>query len=69
LGFDLDRNAQFSTVIFPHWFVTLVIGSLAILLRIRWSPRFTLRSLFVATTLLAVVLGMITWLDRGWIGK
>ena len=69
LGFDLDRNAQFSTVIFPLWFVTLVIGSLAMLLRIRWSPRFTLRSLFIATTFLAVVLGMIAWLDRAWIGK
>jgi hypothetical protein len=30
--------------------------------------RFTLRSLFIATTLLAVVLGMSVWLDRAWIG-
>jgi hypothetical protein len=31
--------------------------------------RFTLRSLFIVTTFLAVVLGMIAWLDRSWIGK
>jgi hypothetical protein len=34
-----------------------------------WPFRFTLRSLCIATTLLAVVLGMIAWLDRAWIGK
>jgi hypothetical protein len=33
------------------------------------TMRFTLRSLFVVTTFLAVVLGMIAWLDRAWIGK
>jgi hypothetical protein len=27
------------------------------------------RSLFTAMTFLAVVLGMIPWLDRAWIGK
>ena len=37
--------------------------------QIRWPLRFTLRSLFIATTFLAVALGMIAWLDRAWIGK
>ena len=31
-------------------------------------PTINLRSLFIATTFLAVVLGMIAWLDRAWIG-
>jgi hypothetical protein len=44
-------------------------GSLAMLFRLRWPLRFTLRSLFIAMTFLAVVLGMIAWLDRAWIGK
>jgi hypothetical protein len=35
----------------------------------RWPWRFTLRTLFVVTTLLAIVLGMIAWLDHSWIGK
>ena len=33
------------------------------------TMQFNLRSLFMATTFLAVVLGMIAWLDRAWIGK
>jgi hypothetical protein len=37
--------------------------------RITWPSRFTLRSLFIATTFLAVVLGTIAWLDPAWIGK
>jgi hypothetical protein len=37
-----------------------------------WYKRgwqFTLRDLLIATTFLAVVLGMIAWLDRAWIGQ
>ena len=51
------------------WFLVLISGSLAMALRMRWPPRFNLRSLFIATTFLAVVLGMMAWLDRAWIGK
>ena len=39
------------------------------ILQLRWPWRFTLRSLFIATTFLAIVLGMIAWLDHSWIGK
>jgi hypothetical protein len=53
----------------PLWFLVLTSGSLATLFRLKWPWRFTLRSLFIATTFLAVVLGMIAWLDRAWIGK
>jgi hypothetical protein len=52
-----------------YWLLVLVSGSLAIFLKPRWPWRFNLRTLFIATTLLAVVLGMIAWLDRAWIGK
>jgi hypothetical protein len=69
LGFDLDSNAQFSTVIIPLWFVAIMLGASAALFQLHWPWRFTLRSLFIATTFLAVVLGMIAWLDRAWIGK
>jgi hypothetical protein len=34
-----------------------------------WPGRFSLRTMLIATTLVAVVLGMIAWLDRAWIGK
>ena len=53
----------------PYWFLVLVSGSLAMALQLRWPPQFTLRSLFVATTFLSVLLGMIAWLDRASIGK
>jgi hypothetical protein len=53
----------------PFWILVLATGSLAMLLRLAWPWRFTLRSLFIATTFLGVVLGMIAWLDRAWIEK
>jgi hypothetical protein len=56
-------------LIIPYWFLLLAVGSLAMLFRMTWPIRFTLRSLFIATTFLAVVLGMSAWLDQAWIGK
>ena len=44
----------------PYWPVVLVCSALA---GVPWLPaRFSLRTLLVATTLVAVVLGMIVWL-------
>jgi hypothetical protein len=57
------------SVTIPFWFLVLTTGSLAMAFQLRWPWRFNLRSLFVLTTFLAVVLGMIAWLDRAWIGK
>jgi hypothetical protein len=54
-------------VMVPHSFGVLIFASLASLPWMRW--RFSLRTLFIATTFLAVVLGMIAWLDRAWSGK
>jgi hypothetical protein len=47
----------------------LSTGPFSVFLWRKRSWRFTLRSLFIAMTFLAVVLGMIAWLDRAWIGK
>jgi hypothetical protein len=70
LGFEYhDHDTRFLMLILPFWFLVIVSGSLAMFCQLRWPPRFTLRSLFVAMTFLAVVLGMIVWLDRAWIGK
>jgi hypothetical protein len=55
-------------VIWPYWFPVLTSGSLAIIFRIRWTSRSTLRSLIIVMTLLAVVLGMMAWLDHSWNG-
>jgi hypothetical protein len=47
----------------PHWFFILLSTTLASLPWIRWSNRFSLRTLLIATTLIALVLGLIVWLS------
>jgi hypothetical protein len=70
LGFALFRGTNGRCQIVPLWFAVLVTGLVAMALQLRRPLRqFSLRALFIATTFLAVVLGMITWLDRAWIGK
>jgi hypothetical protein len=50
---------------FPYWFLVLVFGGLAIS---PWTTRpklrFSLRTLLIATTLVAVALGLIVWAVR-----
>jgi hypothetical protein len=48
-----------ATFIFPHWFAVAVSGALATSVWVPWSRRFSLRTLLIATTLVAVVLGLI----------
>ena len=69
LGFGANTSSTNSLVMLPYWCLVLISGSLAMLCQLRWPLRFTLRNLFIATTFLAVVLGMIAWLDRASIGK
>jgi hypothetical protein len=59
-SFRLKRGLGWSeiAVAAPHWFVALVLGSGAALSVMNWQARFTLRTLFVATTILAVALWM-----------
>jgi hypothetical protein len=46
-------------VIFPYWFAFLVFATLAAAPWIRWSKQFSLRTLLLATTLIAILLGAI----------
>ena len=69
-GWDGSFRGPVFTAYLSHWLLALPLATLAAvpwIRPLRW--RFTLRSLFTATTLLAVVLGMIAWLDHAWIGK
>jgi hypothetical protein len=67
LGFRiLAGRSGFSSV--PYWFLLLVTGLMSVVFRRMPALRFTLSSLFIAITLLAVLLGMIAWLDRARIG-
>jgi hypothetical protein len=46
----------------PHWCLILIASALAAVPWLRW--RFSLRTLLIATTLIAVVLGIIVWMSR-----
>jgi hypothetical protein len=46
-------------VLVPHWFLALLTATISATPWIRWSRRFSLRTLLIATTFLAVVLGLI----------
>jgi hypothetical protein len=52
----------FATV--PHWAIALWCAIFATAPWLRWSKRFTLRTLLIATTLVAVVLGAIVYAVR-----
>ena len=69
LGFGVWGFVGGNSFTAPCWFLVLATGLLAMAFQLRWPWRFGLRSLFVATTSLAVVPGMSVWLDRAWIGK
>jgi hypothetical protein len=43
-----------------HWLLTLATASAATVV---WMTRFTLRALLIATTFVAVELGLIVWLS------
>ncbi len=48
-------------VIAPDWFYVILFATLAAL---SWIRRFSLRTLLIATTVIAAVLGLIVWLSR-----
>jgi hypothetical protein len=56
------RSADSKSVGLPYWCVTPLFA-LATFAAIRWNAwRFSLRTLFIATTLIAMLLGLIMWL-------
>jgi hypothetical protein len=52
----------YTFLVFPHRLLIAISGMLCIAPWIRW--RFTLRTLLIATTLVALVLGVIAWAVR-----
>ena len=66
LGFGIEKDAFLnedgSVIYFPHWALVLFFAVIAILPWFRW--RFSLRTLLIATTLVAVVLGLAVYLVR-----
>ena len=55
-AFETYKGSGFHLIV-PHWFLVLTTGAIAGLPLVRW--RFSLRTLLIATTLVAMVLGLI----------
>jgi hypothetical protein len=53
-------------VIVPYWLLVLATGALVMISRLGWPPRFTLRSLLIASTFLAIELTMTVTLDHSY---
>ena len=62
-GFNFIQKANMSIVSTPYWFLVLISATIAAMPWLRW--RFSLRTLLIATSLVAVVLGLILWAYRG----
>jgi hypothetical protein len=63
-SFSYVDSRNCTTLVIPYWF--LVIFSIAQTAApwIRWSSKYSLRTLLIATTLVAVVLGLFVWVGH-----
>jgi hypothetical protein len=64
LGFGVRRNGPMLSAKLPHWFLVLFAATIAVVPWLSWSKRFSLRTLLIATTLVALGLGMVVYLAR-----
>lgn len=60
LGFSAESSTLEFAMTVPYWFVAGIVGVIPVL---AWPPpwRFTVRAILIATTLIAVVLGLAAW--------
>jgi hypothetical protein len=63
-GFYVTKAVSDFLVQVPMWFTAVVPAVFAAVPLMRWSKRFSLRTLMLATILIAAVLGAIVWLIR-----
>ena len=61
-GFGIHKARGTDTIMMPYWFLVLLSAVFAAAPWIR--HQFSLRTLLIATTLIAVLLGLIVWLVR-----
>jgi hypothetical protein len=62
-SFCFDATLDEFSASVPHWFCALMVACLSFTPWIHWSKRFSLRTLLIATSLVAVVLGLIVWMS------
>jgi hypothetical protein len=59
-GFGALKRPAFTVLVIPHWFLVLLFAFIAVL---PWLPsRFTTRTILIATTVIALLLGLIVCL-------
>ncbi len=63
-GFAMVSTPTSFNIAAPNWFLIILSVALGGLLWLPSSRRFTLRTLLIATTLVAISLGLIMWLTR-----
>jgi hypothetical protein len=61
-GVTRTTTVTIPTHIVPAWSAVPILAIIAALPWIPWSTRFGLRTLLIATTLIAIALGLIVWL-------
>jgi hypothetical protein len=54
------RGASFASVTVPHWSLIPLFACVVAATWIRWTKRFSLRTLLIVVTLIAVTLGIVT---------
>jgi hypothetical protein len=62
LGYNFRRGYPPMNFNIPYSIPAIIFAAAPAALWIRWSMRFSLRTLLIATTLIAAVLGLIVWL-------
>ena len=55
-GFEFSNR-----LVLPYWFMTLLLSTFAVAPWIRWSNRFSLRTLLIGMTVVAALLGAVVW--------
>jgi hypothetical protein len=61
---EMDFWSHGSGLAIPYWLILACTTTLAALPWLRWSKRFSMRTLLIALTAVAVVLGLIVWSIR-----
>jgi len=64
LGFGFAGNAQAYSIQMPYWFPLAAVGIAGVAPWISRANRFSLRTLLIATTVVALALGTFIWLAR-----
>jgi hypothetical protein len=66
-GIHWEWSSVIHSIQLPHWLPLIVFFILSVcpwMFSLPWSKRFSLRTLLIATTLVAAVLGLIAWSMR-----